>query len=200
MNRQSTTAAWMIDPQQCLIGNKNCIKNAKKMAPHFRLPMNLYSKVTYHHFVDTNLDDDDDDDDSTTAQAILSRRSMLQQQISLVASMVALTGTLSVANADDAVDPLAQMDAIAAQINGGSAGSGGAVTAGLGSDSIKRSGYPDSISPLPTAKFSEYDLVNDPPDVGSTKGGRGGGGGSTDLQKALKESQSRKKIDPRTHG
>ena len=198
MNRQSTTDAWMIDPQQYLIGNKNCNRERKKIA-HFRLPINLHSKVTNHHFLDTNHDDDDD---PTAAQVILSRRCILQR-ISLVATAAALTGTSSsssVANADDAVDPLAQMDAIAAQINGGSsAGSGGAVSAGLGSDSVKRSGYPESISPLPTAKYSEYDLVNDPPDVGSTTGGSGGGP-TTDLQKALKESQSRKKIDPRTHG
>ena len=118
----------------------------------------------------------------------LSRRSMLQR----LSAAVAIAGFMAIpteSRADDAaLDALAQIDAIAAQINSGamsspSSGSGSSTSSTGGN--IKGSGFPESISPLPTTKTSELDLVNAPP---------------TDFQKALNESRSRKQIDPRTHG
>ena len=118
----------------------------------------------------------------------LSRRSMLQK----LSAAVAIAGFMAIpaeSRADDAtLDALAQMDAIAAQINSGAtsspnSGSGSSTSSTVGN--IKGSGFPESISPLPTTKASELDLVNAPP---------------TDFQKALNESRTRKQIDPRTHG
>ena len=82
--------------------------------------------------------------------------------------------------AEPTEDPFAKMDAIAKETYGST-----------------HSNYPNAISPLPTNKRSAQELTADtirtaPPvdDVPE----------ESDLEKALKESQRQKKIEPRTHG
>ena len=84
--------------------------------------------------------------------------------------------------------PLAKLDEFAASLNGIS-------------DS---SGYPNTISPLPTLQETNLGLVNSQENKKFSSPANGGtgsaAGGLSDFQKALRDSQNRKQIDPRTHG
>jgi hypothetical protein len=119
-----------------------------------------------------------------------SRRSMLHR--SLLGTIATLASWMTVGGAsaqagDDAkrTNPLAELDAIAAQIG-------------------RSSNYPNSISPLPTLKQTELELVREeeryktPPSATTTTNTIGTT--PSDLSQALQESQRRKNIDPRTHG
>jgi hypothetical protein len=73
-------------------------------------------------------------------------------------------------------DPFAEMDAIAKKIK----------------DS---SNYPNSISPLPTYKATEKDLVSGSDDAQPKSDAK-----SSDMAKVLEDIQKQKRIGPRTHG
>jgi hypothetical protein len=98
-----------------------------------------------------------------------SRRSFLLSTIGLT---VITTAVIPAALAADA-DPFAAMDSIAEKIGS------------------SYSNYPNSISPLPTLKETEKDLVADE-DKSKEK--------PLDMDEALKKVRKEKKIDPRTHG
>jgi hypothetical protein len=127
---------------------------------------------------------------TTTIMEEESRRSMLHQ--SLLGTVVTLTSWMTVGGASaqagdetGSSNPLAELDAIAAQIG-------------------RSSNYPNSISPLPTLKQTELELVredaryNTPPPATTTTTTIGNT--PSDLSQALQESQRRKNIEPRTHG
>ena len=98
------------------------------------------------------------------------RPSFLTSSLGLALANVAFSSS---AFAEDE-DPFSKMDSIAAKI---------------GSD---KSGYPNSISPLPTFKQSEKELVqNEEKSKIQT---------SSEMEEALKNVRKEKRIDPRTHG
>ena len=99
-----------------------------------------------------------------------SRRSFILSSLGWTSGNFAFTA----AAIADGEDPFSKMDSIAAKI---------------GSDN---SGYPNSISPLPTFKQSEKELVqNEEKSKIQT---------SSEMEEALKNVRKEKRIDPRTHG
>ena len=124
----------------------------------------------------------------------MSRRHWLEQgSAAIVSTAGAITAFPGASRADEtsrssAADPLAKLDEFAASLNGIS-------------DS---SGYPNTISPLPTLQETNLGLVNSQENKKFSSPANGGtgsaAGGLSDFQKALRDSQNRKQIDPRTHG
>ena len=104
------------------------------------------------------------------------RRNFLSSA-SMFVTTALVTGTmtsnpLSVQAADEDVDPFAEFDKIAQNIQGSS-------------------NYPNSISPLPTYKLTEKDLTADDSDVNTAP---------PNMEQALNDLKKKKTINPRTHG
>jgi hypothetical protein len=102
---------------------------------------------------------------------------LIQRRDLLLAASGIVLGTSFLPDAARASDdPFAQMDAIAEKIK-------------------ESSNYPNSISPLPTYKATEKELVSDGDDAPPKSDKK-----TSDMDKALGDMQKKKGIDPMTHG
>ena len=97
------------------------------------------------------------------------RRSFLTSSLGLVLANVAFSSSAFA----EGEDPFSKMDSIAAKIG-------------------NNSGYPNSISPLPTFKETEKELVADDEKAEKST--------VSEMEEALKTVRKEKRIDPRTHG